>query len=116
MANLAIDGGKPVRSKDNFLVLDRAPLIEEAEIEEVVACMRRRWIGTGPKVRQFEDDFAAYKRTKHAVALNSCTAALQLSLLATGIGPGDEVITTPMTFCDSQRHYSLRCNAGPGGL
>lgn len=68
--SLAIDGGKPVRSKDNFLVFG-APLIEEPEIEEVVACMRRRWIGTGPKVRQFEDDFKAFKASKHAIALNS---------------------------------------------
>ena len=61
--------------------------------------MRRRWIGTGPKVHQFEKDFAAYKGRKHALALNSCTAALHLCMLATGIGRGDEVITTPMTFC-----------------
>ena len=54
---------KPVRSKDNFLVFG-APLIEEPEIEEVVTRMRRRWIGTGPKVRQFEDDFKAFKGSK----------------------------------------------------
>lgn len=98
MTKLAIDGGAPVRPKGKFLVFG-APLIEEPEIEEVVGCMRRRWIGTGPKVSQFEDDFGAFKGSKHAIAVNSCTAALHLSLSAAGIGPGDEVITTPMTFC-----------------
>ena len=98
MTKLAIEGGTPVRSKEKFLVYG-APSIEEPEIEEVVACLRRRWIGTGPKVGQFEQDFAAFKGVKHAVALNSCTAALHLSLTASGVGPGDEVITTPMTFC-----------------
>ena len=111
MVELAIDGGKPVRSKDNFLVFG-APLIEEPEIEEVVACMRRRWIGTGPKVRQFEEDFATYKGAKHAIALNSCTASLHLSMFAAGIGPDDEVITTPMTFC-ATINAIIHCGATP---
>lgn len=75
------------------------PPIEEAEIEEVVASMRSGWLGTGPKVASFERDFAAYRGATNAVALNSCTAALHLSLLAAGLRPGDEVITTPLTFC-----------------
>lgn len=111
MTKLAIEGGKPVRPRENFLVFG-APLIEEPEIEEVVACMRRRWIGTGPKVRQFEEDFAAFKGSKHAIALNSCTAALHLSLFAAGIGPGDEVITTPMTFC-ATINAIIHCGATP---
>ncbi|MDO9262571.1 MAG: DegT/DnrJ/EryC1/StrS family aminotransferase [Desulfosalsimonadaceae bacterium] len=89
---------QPVRDKDNFLVFG-APLIGEPEIEDVVQCMRSGWLGTGPKVARFEQEFAAYKGEKYAVALNSCTAALHLSILAAGICPGDEVITTPMTFC-----------------
>jgi len=100
MNRLAINGGSPVRRRENFLVFG-APSIEEPEIEEVVGCMRRRWIGTGPKVIQFEQDFAAFKSAKYAIALSSCTAALHLSLLASGIKPGDEVITTPMTFCST---------------
>ena len=88
----------PVRTKENFLVFG-SPLIEEAEIEEVIACLKSAWIGTGPRVAQFEADFAAYKGTKQAVALNSCTAALHLSLLAADLGPDAEVITTPLTFC-----------------
>ncbi len=88
----------PVRSKDRFLVFGQPP-IEEAEIDEVVASMRAAWLGTGPKVARFERDFAAYRGASNGVALYSCTAALHLSLLAAGIGPGDEVITTPLTFC-----------------
>lgn len=88
----------PVRDKDDFLVFGQ-PQIEQAEIDEVADSMRRSWLGTGPKVARFEHDFAAYKGVPHAAAVNSCTAALHLSILAAGIGPGDEVITTPMTFC-----------------
>jgi dTDP-4-amino-4,6-dideoxygalactose transaminase len=61
--------------------------------------MQSGWLGTGPKVAQFERNFAKYKGAEHTVALNSCTAALHLSILAADIGPGDEVITTPLTFC-----------------
>ncbi len=86
--------------RENFLVFG-SPRIEEDEIDEVVACLRSGWIGTGPRVAEFERRFAAYKEAAHAVAVNSCTAALHLSILAAGIGPGDEVITTPLTFCAS---------------
>ena len=88
----------PIRTKENFLVFG-SPLIEEAEIEEVIACLKSAWIGTGPRVAQFEADFAAYKGVEHAVALNSCTAALHLSLLAADLEPDAEVITTSLTFC-----------------
>lgn len=88
----------PDRTKEDFLVFGQ-PLIEQAEIDEVVDSMHKSWLGTGPKVAQFEHDFAAYKDVTHVAALNSCTAALHLSIRAAGIGPGDEVITTPMTFC-----------------
>jgi dTDP-4-amino-4,6-dideoxygalactose transaminase len=84
----------------DFLVFG-APAIEPIEIDEVVDSLRSRWLGTGPKVQRFEKDFAAYKRVPYAAALNSCTAALHLSILAAGIGPGDEVITSPLTFCAS---------------
>ena len=88
----------PVRPKEKFLVFG-APVIEEDEINEVVGVLRSGWIGTGPKVAQFEKAIAAYKSAEHVAAVNSCTAALHLSMLAAGIGPGDEVITTAMTFC-----------------
>ena len=88
----------PVRPKERFLVFG-APQIEEPEIEEVVASLRSGWLGTGPKVAAFEEDFRVYRGARHAVAVSSCTAGLQLALLASGVGPGDEVITTPLTFC-----------------
>jgi dTDP-4-amino-4,6-dideoxygalactose transaminase len=88
----------PIRSKENFLIFG-APAIEDAEIQEVVATMKTGWLGTGPKVMRFENEFKAYKGSEYAVAVNSCTAALHLSILAAGLKPGDEVITTPMTFC-----------------
>lgn len=90
----------PVRPRDRFLVFG-APAIEDAEIQEVVATMRSGWLGTGPKVARFESDFKEYKGAKHAVAVNSCTAALHLSILAAGITPGDEVITSALTFCST---------------
>lgn len=90
----------PVRSKENFLVFG-APAIEQAEIDEVVDSIRSGWLGTGPKVARFEEDFRAYKGGDYAVAVGSCTAALHLSMVASGVGRGDEVITTPMTFCAS---------------
>jgi len=89
---------KPVRTKERFLVFG-APALEDNEIEEVIASMRSGWLGTGPKVARFERDLASYKGMHYAAALNSCTAALHLSILAAGIMPGDEVITSPMTFC-----------------
>lgn len=86
--------------RDTFLIFG-APLIGEEEIEEVVFSMRAGWLGTGPKVARFEKDFAAYKGVEESrvAAVNSCTAALHLSMIAAGIGPGDEVITTALTFC-----------------
>ena len=75
-----------------------APFIEEAEIAEVVDSLRSGWLGTGPKVGRFEDLFRRYTGAEHAIAVSSCTAALHLCLIAAGIGPGAEVITTAMTF------------------
>lgn len=88
----------PIRPKDRFLIFG-SPVIEEAEINEVVASMKTGWLGTGPKVARFEKEFAVFKNVKYSAALNSCTASLHLSILAAGIKPGDEVITTAMTFC-----------------
>ncbi len=89
---------KPVRS--NFLIFG-SPDIHDDEIAEVIASMKSGWLGTGPKVARFEADFAAYKGVSEGqmAAVNSCTAALHLSLIASGVGQGDEVITSPMTFC-----------------
>ncbi len=83
--------------RKNFLVFG-SPLIEEAEIAEVVASLRSGWIGTGPKVQRFEEMFRNFTGARFAMALNSCTAALHLSMLAIGIKPGDEVIIPALTF------------------
>lgn len=77
------------------------PLIGEQEINEVVDTLRSDWITTGPKTKRFENDFAVYLQAPGALALNSCTAALHTALVAGGIGPGDEVITTTLTFAAS---------------
>ena len=77
------------------------PLIDDEEINEVVDTLRSDWITTGPKVRRFEEAFADFVGASGALALNSCTGALHVALAALGIGPGDVVITTPMTFCSS---------------
>lgn len=90
----------PGRHREDFLVFGQ-PDIGEAEIAEVVDTLRSGWLGTGPKTKRFEAEFAEYVGAKHAVGVNSCTAGLHLSLLALGIGPGDEVITTPMTFAST---------------
>lgn len=84
--------------RKNMLVFGQ-PLIAQEEIDEVIDSMDNSWLGTGPKVHQFEADFAVYKGVKHAAAVNSCTAALHLACLALNLKPGDEVITSAMTFC-----------------
>ena len=75
------------------------PCIGEEEIAEVVDTLRSGWLTTGPKVKQFEREFAAFVGAPASLALSSCTSALHLGLVTLGIGPGDAVITTPMTFC-----------------
>ena len=75
------------------------PSIDEEEIAEVVDTLRSNWISTGPKTLRFEMEFAAAVNAPAALALSSCTAALHLALVIQGVGPGDVVLTTPMTFC-----------------
>ena len=81
----ALEGGSPVR--EQFLPFG-SPSITELEIDEVVDTLRSGWIGTGPKCKRFEEEFAEYVGAAHAVAVNSCTSALHLSLLAVGCGAG----------------------------
>ncbi len=77
------------------------PTIGEEEIAEVTDALRSGWVTTGPKVSQFEENFAAYSGASHAVAVSSCTAGLHLALAALGIGAGDEVILPTFTFCST---------------
>jgi len=83
--------------RDDFLPFSR-PTIREVEIEEVVETLRSGWITTGPRTARFEEEFARYVGAPHALALSSATAGLHIGLMALGLGPGDEVITTPMTW------------------
>jgi perosamine synthetase len=92
---LAINGGSPVRA--SFLPYGRQS-IEESDIEAVVEVLRSDWLTTGPKVAEFEEAFAARVAAAHAVSFTSGTAALHGAAFAAGLKPGDEAITTPMTF------------------
>ena len=74
------------------------PSITQAEIDEVVDALKSGWLTTGPKTKRFEQEFAAYLGQKHAVALNSCTAALHLALEAVGLKAGDTAVVPTMTF------------------
>ena len=94
-ASLAIEGGRPVRA--SMLPYGRH-CVDEADIEAVVAVLRSDWLTTGPIVDEFETAFAKVVGVPHAVAVSSGTAALHAAAFAAGIGPGDEVITTPLTF------------------
>ena len=84
-------------SNKDYIVFGR-PKISEEEIAAITATLHTGWIGSGPRVRDWEAAFAAYQGVPHATAVSSCTAALMLTMKAYGIGPGDEVITTAMTF------------------
>lgn len=83
----------------DFSVPFHRPTIGEEEINEVVATLRSGWLTTGPRTAQFEKEFRDYVGSRRALGVNSCTAGLHLALAALKIGPGDEVITTPLTFC-----------------
>lgn len=92
---LAIEGGQPVRA--TLLPYGRQMLSEE-DVQSVVTALRSDWLTTGPMVHEFEAAFASIVGSREAVSLTSGTAALHAAVFAAGIGPGDEVITTPLTF------------------
>ncbi len=77
------------------------PLIGEEEIEEVVKALRSGWITTGPRVDRFQSEFREFIGAEAALAVNSCTGALHIALAVLGIGPGDRVSSTPMTFAST---------------
>lgn len=88
------------------------PRISEDAIAAVTSALRSGWIGTGPLSKEFESKFAEYIGAKHAAAVSSCTSGLFLTLKALGVGPGDEIITTSMTFCSTVNSI-LHCGARP---
>ena len=95
IATPAVAGGVPAR--ETFLPFAK-PSLGKAEEDEVLDFLRSGWITTGPKVQRLEEQFREYLGVKHAIAVSSCTAALHVSLAALSIGPGDEVITSPVTW------------------
>src|SRR5438876_768290 len=92
---LAVNGGQPVR--ETLLPYGRQA-IDDDDIQAVVETLRSDWLTTGPKVEEFEEAFAARAGAKHAVSFSSGTAALHGAAFAAGLGPGDEAITSPLTF------------------
>src|SRR5947207_14236037 len=92
---LAIEGGAPARA--SMLPYGRHS-VDDDDIQAVVSVLRSGWLTTGPAVATFEQAFAERVGARHAVAVSSGTAALHAAAFAAGIGPGDEVVTTPMTF------------------
>lgn len=100
---------KPIRK--DFLVFGK-PFVGQEEIAEVVDTLKSGWWGTGPKTELFEKKFASYTGATYALGVNSATAGLHLALKSLGIGPGDEVITTPLTFV-STVNVILYCGATP---
>ena len=95
---LAAEGGVPVRS--SFLPYHQ-PLIDADDERTVLETLRSGWLTTGPKTKAFEKALAAYAGATYCVGVNSCTAALHLALEAVGVGAGDEVITSPITFAST---------------
>lgn len=85
----------------NSFIPFNLPSIGDEEINEVVAALRSGWLTTGPRTAQFEEEFRRYVGSASALAVNSATAGLHLALAGLEIGPGDEVITTPITFCST---------------
>jgi perosamine synthetase len=96
--------------RESFLPFAR-PDLDDDEIREVTEALRSGWVTTGPKTKLFESAFAEAVGAKHAIAVNSCTAALHLALEAAGVRAGDEVVTTPYTFAASAeviRYFDAR--------
>lgn len=109
MENLAIYGGEPIR-KDKIYYGRQC--VEEDDIQAVVETLQSPYITCGPRVAEMEFRLAEYVGAKHAVVCSNGTAALHCACLAAGIGPGDEVITTPITFAASA-NCALYCGARP---
>ena len=77
------------------------PSLYPGELKEITNTLKSGWLGTGPKSYKFEKNFSNYTNSKYSLALNSCTAAIFLTLKHLGLKKGDQVITTPLTFCST---------------
>lgn len=100
-----------IKARNKFLPLATAVIGKEEE-EEIIDTLRSGWITLGPKTKRFEEDLAKYIGVKYAIALNSCSAALHLAMLAIGIKKGDEVITTSFTFA-ATANAIIHCGGRP---
>lgn len=105
----AIEGGSPTRS--DFLPFFR-PSIDDDDIEAVTATLKSGWLTLGPQTQKFEDRLRDYLSVSHLVAVSSCSAAMLLALKALGVGPGDEVVTSALTFA-STVHAIIHVGATP---
>jgi dTDP-4-amino-4,6-dideoxygalactose transaminase len=92
------EAADPRPLRETLLPFSR-PDIADEDVDEVVATLRSGWLARGPRASEFEEGLRSYIGCRHAMAVSSCSAGLELSLEAMGVGPGDEVITTPLTFC-----------------
>ena len=105
----AIEGGNPVRSE--FLPFFR-PAIDQSDIDVVTDTLKSGWLTLGPKTQELEKQLSAYLGAPHVSAVSSCTAAMFLALKALGVGPGDEVVTSPQTFASTVQCI-MHCGATP---
>src|ERR1035441_1869336 len=96
LETLALHGDRPIWER--LLPYGRQS-VEDADVQAVVKVLKSDWLTTGPNVGEFEERFAAWIGARHAVSFSSGTAALHGAAFAAGLGPGDEAITTPITFC-----------------
>src|SRR5919106_121287 len=101
-----------LRSRRSTFLSFQPPAVGEEEIEAVAETLRSGWLTSGPRAEELERRFAEYVGAQHAVALSSGTAAMHLSLVAAGVGPGDEVITTPITW-PATANVIVHCGATP---
>ncbi len=109
MEILAINGGQPVRESKIYY---GRQYIDENDIKAVTDTLRSDYLTCGPKIQELENCLKAYTGAEYAVAVSNGTAALHCACVAAGIGPGDEVITTPLTFAASA-NCALYCGAKP---
>jgi dTDP-4-amino-4,6-dideoxygalactose transaminase len=99
-------------SRRNTFLSFQPPAIGEEEIEAVTETLRSGWLTSGPRTEELERRFGEYVGARHAIALASGTAAMHLSLVAAGVGPGDEVVTTPITW-PATANVIVHCGARP---